>query len=84
MAKGFEVLSMLRPEGGWIIVEDDYDSIKWMNCEPVSREDFLAGFNQYDTWKSNKDAEALANKVAAEAKLVALGLTVDDIKTLLS
>ena len=84
MVKGYQVLTMLRPNGGWTIKEDDYDSIQWINCDPVFREEFIAGFNSYPQWKANKDAEELAAKESAQAKLQALGLTAEDIKALLS
>lgn len=82
--KGSDVLRMLRPEGGWAIRDNDYSTAIFPECEPVSEEDFNAGFETYPAWKADKDAEQAAAKTAAEAKLVALGLTPDDIKALLS
>jgi hypothetical protein len=84
MAKGYEVLTMLRPNGGWVIKEDDYNSIQWIDCEPVTENDFEEGFALYDSWKSQKEAEQVSAKATAESKLEALGLTVEDIKALLS
>lgn len=84
MATATEVLQMLRPEGGWIMHDNDYNKIQWLECDPVSRADFDAGFAQYDEWKANKEAEKIAAKAAAEAKLAALGITADDIKALFS
>lgn len=81
--KGSDVLRMLRPEGGWAIRDNDY-STAIFECAPVTEEEFNAGFSQYPEWKANKDAEQAAAKAAAESKLVALGLTPDDIKALLS
>jgi hypothetical protein len=82
MAKGSEVLSMLIPQGGWVIVGDDYEGITFLECEPITKEQFEAGFAQFDAWKAEQDAQALAAKAAAEAKLEALGLTADDLKAL--
>lgn len=84
MATATEVLQMLRPEGGWIMHDNDYDKIQWLECEPVSRADFDAGFAQYDAWKTAQEEAKQAAKAAAEAKLIALGLTPEDIKALLS
>lgn len=84
MATATEVLQMLRPEGGWIMHNNDYDKIQWLECDPVSRAEFDSGFAQYDLWKAEQEADKAAKKAAAEAKLVALGLTPDDIKALLS
>jgi len=82
MAFGCDVLLMLRPEGGWVISGDDYDSIQWISCEPITKAEFEAGFTQYDAWKAEKEADAVAKRQAAEAKLAALGLEPDDLKAL--
>lgn len=82
--KGSDVLRMLRPEGGWAIRDNDYSTAIFPECEPVSEEDFNAGFEAYPSWKANKDAEQEATRVAAAAKLEALGLTQEDLKALLS
>jgi hypothetical protein len=82
MAKAYEVLEMLIPEGGWLIRGNDYEGIEWLECEPITKAQFEAGFAQYDAWKAEQDAAQVAAKVAAEAKLAALGLTADDLKAL--
>ena len=82
MASAGDVLSMLLPEGGWVTRGNDYDLIEWISCDPISKEVFEAGFAQYDAWKAEQEAKAEADKVAAQAKLAALGLTADDLKAL--
>jgi|688.fasta_scaffold1081315_1 hypothetical protein len=83
MAKGVDVLNMLCPAGGWIIVGDDFDGITFVDERPrCTKAEFEAGFAQYDDWKAEQDAQAVAKKAAAEAKLAALGLTTDDLKAL--
>jgi hypothetical protein len=82
MVKGTEVLTYLRPNGGWVIYNDDFDSILWVKGEPITKAEFEAGFAQYDAWKAEQDAAAVAAKATAEAKLAALGLTTDDLKAL--
>ena len=82
MATGVDVLTLLRPEGGWIIYGDDFDSIEWIKGNPITKEEFEAGFAQYDAWKAEQDAAQVAAKEAATAKLAALGLTTDDLKAL--
>jgi hypothetical protein len=64
--------------------DNDYDKIQWLECAPVSRTDFDAGFAQYDVWKAEQEEAKRAAKAAAEAKLAALGLTPEDLKALLS
>ena len=81
MARGNQVLNMLIPQGGWIISGDDYDSIQFLECEPITKAKFEAGFAQYDAWKVEQDAKAAAEKAALLAKL---GITADEAKLLLS
>jgi hypothetical protein len=82
MAQGGDVLGMLIPTGGWIISGDDYESIQFLECEPITKAQFTAGFAQYDAWKAEQETNAAVAKTAAEAKLAALGLTKDDLKAL--
>ncbi len=82
MARADQVLEMLIPAGGWIITGDTYEGITFLECEPITKAQFEAGFAQYDAWKAEQDAAQVAAKVAAEAKLAALGLTADDLKAL--
>ena len=82
MARGNEVLEMLIPQGGWIIYGNDYEGITFLECEPITKAEFEAGFAQYDAWKAEQDAAVVAAKETATAKLAALGLTTDDLKAL--
>ena len=78
---GVNVLSYLIPNGGWIITGNDYEGIQFLECEPITKAQFEAGFAQYDTWKAEQDAKAVADKAALLAKL---GITADEAKLLLS
>ncbi len=82
MEKAADVLSMLIPNGGWILTGGDYEGIEFLECEPITKAQFEAGFAQYDAWKAEQDAKAVTDKAAAQAKLAALGLTTDDLKAL--
>lgn len=81
MAKSYEVLEMLIPTGGWIITGDDFVGIQFIECEPITKTQFEAGFAQYDAWKAEQDAKAETDKAALLAKL---GITADEAKLLLS
>jgi hypothetical protein len=81
MATPSNVLTMLIPNGGWVIVGDEYEDIKFLECETITKTEYLAGFANYDNWKAN-EAEA---KAAAKAALLAqLGITEEQAKLLLS
>ena len=82
MAQSYEVLGMLIPNGGYVQVGDTYEGIQFIDCEPITKKQFEAGFAQYDAWKAEQDAKVVAAKEAAQAKLAALGLTADDLKAL--
>jgi hypothetical protein len=82
MATIQDVLGMLIPTGGYIAYGDEYEGIEFLECEPITKEQFLAGFAVADAWKAEQDAKAIAAKAAATAKLAALGLTTDDLKAL--
>jgi hypothetical protein len=81
MAKASDVLSMLIPQGGWAMTGDEYEGIQFLECEPITKAQFQAGFAQYDAWKAQKDAKAAADKTALLTKL---GITADEAKLLLS
>ena len=81
MAKGYEVLAMLIPEGGWVISGDNYEDIQFLECSPVTKEVFEANFAQVDADKAY-NAEL---KAEAKAGLLArLGITAEEAELLLS
>ena len=80
--KFLEVVKMLRPNGGYVSRGFDYEGIEFLECEPFTKAEFEAAFAKVDEIKAQAEAEAVAKKAAAEAKLAALGLTADDLKAL--
>jgi hypothetical protein len=82
MAQAYEVLEMLCPEGGWIIVGEDFDNITWVDDRPrCTKAQFEAGFAQYDSWKAE---QAQAKTTQKAALLDRLGITEDEAKLLLA
>jgi hypothetical protein len=83
MAKSFEVMQMLCPAGGWILYGDDFDGMTWVDNRPrCTKAEFEAGFAQYDAWKTQQDLQTKTNKLTAQTKLAALGLTAEDLTAL--
>ena len=82
MASGVDVLTMLLPNGGWYISGNNYEGIQFLECEPITKKQFTDGFAEYDAWKAEQDAAQAAAKASAQAKLAALGLTVEDLQAL--
>jgi len=68
MATIQNVLSMLIPNGGYVARGDLYEGIEFLECEPITKEQFEAGFAQYDAWKAEQDA----TKAAARQALLVL------------
>lgn len=82
MAKGYQVLEMLLPNGGWVISEDDFDSIRYdEGVNPITRKEFDDGFDKFDTWKNEQEAIKAAKKTELLAKL---GITEEEARILLS
>ena len=80
MATPSQVLGMLIPQGGWIVSGDSYDGIEFLECEPITKAEFEAGFAQYDAWKAQQEADKAAAK---SALLDRLGITADEAQLLL-
>ena len=83
MAKHYEVLKFLRPNGGYVQVGETYEGITFeAECEPFTKAEYEAAFDSVDAAKAQAEADKAAAKAAAEAKLAALGLTADDLEAL--
>lgn len=82
MAQHWEVLQHLRPQGGYIQTGEEYEGIEFVECEPFTKAEYEAGFDLVDTAKAQAEADAVAKRNAALAKLEALGLDEDDLKAL--
>ena len=81
MAKCYEVLDFLIPNGGWYQVGTEYEGIQFLECEPITKKQYTDGFAKYDAWKAEQDADKATAKSALLAKL---GITEDEAKLLLS
>jgi hypothetical protein len=77
-----KVLEMLLPQGGWALSGDKFEDVQFIEADPITREQFDKGCKDYAEWKANKDAEEAATKAAAEARLAALGISLDDLRLL--
>ena len=82
MAESYQVLNMLIPNGGWVQSGDDFEGIEFIDCKPITKKQFTDGFGQFDAWKAEQDIAKATAKAKAQAKLAALGLTVEDLQAL--
>jgi len=81
MATSYEVLRMLIPNGGWMQNGDTFEGIQFIEAEPITKEEYEAGFAQYDAWKAEQDEARAAQKAAL---LERLGITEEEAKLLLA
>jgi len=81
MARADQVLTMLIPNGGWIATGEDYEGIEFLDCEPITKKQFIDGFAKYDDWKAKQDSDTASNKAALLTKL---GITSEEAALLLS
>ena len=80
MANGSDVLTMLIPNGGWVMYGEDFDGIRFIEATPITEAEFKAGFAKYDAWKAQEDSK----KAAAKSELLnRLGITADEVSILL-
>jgi len=80
MAKHWEVITHLRPEGGVISTGQDFEGIEFVWADPFTKEEYLAAFDIVDA--ANEAAE-LAKQTSKQAILDKLGITADEAALLL-
>jgi hypothetical protein len=80
MANGSDVLTMLIPDGGWVIYGDDFEGIEFIEAAPITKQQFNAGFTKYDAWKEKQDA---AKATTRQAILDRLGITSEEAALIL-
>lgn len=81
MATALQVIEMLIPQGGWVIAGEEYEGIQFIDCAPISKKEFQDGFAKFDAWKASQEA---SKSKAREEILAKLGLTADEVASLLA
>jgi hypothetical protein len=79
-----KAIQVLRPNSEFVIYDAKYENIEWHKLEgsePTMAE-LLVAVEQVKANQKAAEEKAQADKAAAQAKLAALGLTVDDLKAL--
>jgi hypothetical protein len=78
-----DVLRMLCPNSEYISIDGVYENIDWCGKKaPITKKQFQDGFAQYEAFKAQQDSAQVEAKATAQAKLAALGLTVEDLQAL--
>ena len=80
MAKSYEVLGMLIPNGGYVQRGDTYEGIEFLECEPLTKEEYEAGFAAYDAMiREQQQSDAAGKKLVLDR----LGITAEEAALLL-
>jgi len=79
-----KAIRKLKPAAEFSFVEEDYSTIKWdvLDGDAPTQSEIDTAIAEIKADEANAQAEAKAAKDAAIAKLVALGLDLDDLKSL--
>ena len=79
-----DAIKFLKPESEFVIRNQDLDNIEWIIVEgvPPTKKEIEEAVKAKAAAKVKAEQEAAAKKAAAEAKLVALGLDLDDLRAL--
>ena len=78
-----DVLTFIKPDSQWVIVGNEYEGIQWLNDITVTKEEFLSGTKTYEKHIEKTKNDKAAAKISAEAKLAALGLTEEEVASIL-
>lgn len=79
--KGKEVMEYLRPNGGWVIYGEDFDSIQYFDgCEPIDKPEFD---NALANIESILNAQQQTKTSQRQALLDKLGITEEEARLLL-
>jgi len=81
ISKGKEVMEYLRPNGGWVIYGEDFESIVYVNCEPISKKEFEDCLANIENIVKAKET-ALADQKSEI--LQRLGISADEAKIILN
>ena len=79
-----KAIRLLKPNSEFSLINNDYSTVKWDVLEGTAptQDEIDAAIDQIKANEAAALAKAEADKIAAQAKLEALGLTADDLKAL--
>ena len=79
-----DTIRLLKPNSEFVIRDNDYSTIEWhiLEGEAPSQAEIDEAIEQVKADDAQVELDKAAKKAAAEAKLVALGLDLDDLRAL--
>lgn len=79
-----KAIRKLKPNAEFSYIDNDYSTIKWdvLEGKAPTQAEIDAAIEQIKADEAQAQIDKAARKAAAEAKLVALGLDLDDLRAL--
>ena len=79
-----KAIKLLKPTSEFSFTNDDYLTVKWdvLEGSAPTQSEIENAIKEIKANEIQAEADAIAAKTAAQAKLTALGLTTDDLKAL--
>lgn len=77
-----EIFWYLRPNGGWAVSGQDFETAQFLDCEPITKAEYEQAVKDFPKWQVEQEKQKNEKRLATLAKLETLGLTVDDLKVL--
>ena len=79
-----KAIRKLRPTAEFSFTDNDYSTVKWdvLEGNAPTQAEIDNAIESIKKEEAQAEADKIAKKAAAEAKLAALGLTADDLKAL--
>jgi hypothetical protein len=79
-----DAIKLLKPGSQFVLKEDDYSTIEWhvLDGDAPTQAEIDAAIEQVKANDLALETQAQAAKASAQAKLEALGLTLDDLAAL--
>jgi hypothetical protein len=79
-----KAIKKLKPSAEFSFTEDDYSTIKWdiLEGKAPTEAEISVAIDEVKADEAQAELDKAAKKATAEAKLVALGLDLDDLRAL--
>lgn len=80
-----EAIFLLRPNAEFSFIDNDYSTIKWdkLDGDAPTQSEITAAIKLVKANEAKAEADKLAAKQSAQAKLAALGLTEDEVRAII-
>ena len=80
-----KAIHLLRPNSEFVFTNGDYSTIQWHKLEgkEPTQSEVTAAIKTIETNQAKAEADKVAAKTSAQAKLAALGLTEEEVASIL-